>query len=379
MLALQAKDLVVGARIDGEMVPAIRALSFDLEPGKILGLVGESGAGKSMVGRAIAQLLPPGFEITSGSLLFEGEDLVRMAPGARRALLGRAIAFIPQAPMTSLNPVRTIGAQFDEHLARLGEGNRGGRRDRAVAMLTAARLPRAAELLTQYPHQLSGGMCQRVLIALAFSSNPRLVIADEPTTALDVTMHPPILALIADMQRAHGTAVIFFHPRPAACRATVRPGHRDVCRPRRRERAGARRALHAGASLYAVPAARQSVAARRAARALRHAGPDAEPAPAQKPARLSFRAALSAGYGGVPPRRAAEHGHRRRSPCRLHSRRGDADHRGDGRRWRCGACCRAIVAASRSFAKALYGRWRIVCRRAQCCGGEAGDIQHCGE
>ena len=209
MLALQAKDLVVGARIDGEMVPAIRALSFDLEPGKILGLVGESGAGKSMVGRAIAQLLPPGFAITSGSLLFEGEDLLRMAPGARRALLGRAIAFIPQAPMTSLNPVRTIGAQFDEHLARLGERSRATRRDRAVAMLTAARLPRADELLTQYPHQLSGGMCQRVLIAFAFSSNPRLVIADEPTTALDVTMHPPILALIADMQRQHGTAVIF--------------------------------------------------------------------------------------------------------------------------------------------------------------------------
>src|SRR6202451_851036 len=209
MLALQAKDLVVGARIDGKMVPAIRALSFDLEPGKVLGLVGESGAGKSMVGRAIAQLLPPGFAITSGSLLFEGEDLLRMAPGARRALLGRAIAFIPQAPMTSLNPVRTIGAQFDEHLARLGERRRATRRDRAVAMLTAARLPRADELLTQYPHQLSGGMCQRVLIAFAFSSNPRLVIADEPTTALDVTMHPPILALIADMQRQHGTAVIF--------------------------------------------------------------------------------------------------------------------------------------------------------------------------
>ena len=209
MLALQAKDLTVGARIDGAMVPAIRALSFDLPPGKILGLVGESGAGKSMVGRAIAQLLPAGFAITSGSLRFEDDDLLQMPPSARRALLGRAIAFIPQAPMTSLNPVQTVGALFDEHLTRLGEGRRSARRDRAVAMLTAARLPRAAELLTQYPHQLSGGMCQRVLIALAFSSNPRLVIADEPTTALDVTTHPPILRLIADMQREHGTAVIF--------------------------------------------------------------------------------------------------------------------------------------------------------------------------
>jgi peptide/nickel transport system ATP-binding protein len=207
--ALEARDLTVSARIDGAAVPAIRSLSFGLEPGKILGLVGESGAGKTMIGRAIAQLLPPGFAVTGGSLLFEEEDLVRMAPGRRRALLGRAIAFIPQAPMTALNPVRTIGAQFDEHLARLGQRSRKERRAHALAMLEAAKLPHAGELLAQYPHQLSGGMCQRVLIALAFSSHPRLVVADEPTTALDVTMHPQILRLIADMQRQHGTAVVF--------------------------------------------------------------------------------------------------------------------------------------------------------------------------
>jgi peptide/nickel transport system ATP-binding protein len=209
VFAIQADELTVGAAIDGVIVPAIRALSFELEPGKILGLVGESGAGKSMVGRAIAKLLPSGFKVTSGRLLFEGTDLVQMPPGALRALLGRAIAFIPQAPMTALNPVHTIGAQFDEHLARIDEGDRASRRDRALTMLEAARLPHATDLLAQYPHQLSGGMCQRVLIALAFSSNPRLVIADEPTTALDVTMHPQILRLIADMQREHGTAVIF--------------------------------------------------------------------------------------------------------------------------------------------------------------------------
>jgi peptide/nickel transport system ATP-binding protein len=175
----------------------------------ILGLVGESGAGKSMIGRAIAKLLPPSFEITAGSLLFEGENLLQMPPSRRRALLGRALAFIPQQPMTALNPVMTIAAQFDEHLARLGEDDRKRRRERAISMLAAARLRRPADILPQYPHQLSGGMCQHVLIALAFSSNPRLVIADEPTTALDVTMHPPILRLIAEMQRQHGTAVIF--------------------------------------------------------------------------------------------------------------------------------------------------------------------------
>ena len=111
--------------------------------------------------------------------------------------------------MTSLNPVMTIGAQFDDHLARLGEDGRRDRRERALAALAAARLPKPADLLRLYPHQLSGGMCQRVLIAMAFSSNPRLVIADEPTTALDVTMHPPILHTLAEMQRTHGTAVIF--------------------------------------------------------------------------------------------------------------------------------------------------------------------------
>jgi oligopeptide/dipeptide ABC transporter ATP-binding protein len=209
VLALQAKDLEVAARVGAQVVPAIRGLSFDLAPGQILGLVGESGAGKSMIGRSIAKLLPPGFEITAGSLLFEGENLVQMPPARRRALLGRAIAFIPQQPMTALNPVMTVGAQFDEHLARLGEDSRKGRRERAIAALAAARLQRPADLLSQYPHQLSGGMCQRVLIAFAFSSNPRLVIADEPTTALDVTVHPPILRLIAEMQGQYGTAVIF--------------------------------------------------------------------------------------------------------------------------------------------------------------------------
>jgi peptide/nickel transport system ATP-binding protein len=208
-MVLQARDLAITARIDDAVVTVIRGVSFDLAPGKILGLVGESGAGKSMIGRAIAQLLPPGFAITAGSLSFEGQDLIHMAAARRRALLGRAIAFIPQAPLTALNPVMTIGRQFDEHLVRLGQRSRALRRERALAMLAAARLPNAGGLLAQYPHQLSGGMCQRVLIAMAFAGNPRLLVADEPTTALDVTMHPPIIRLIAEMQKQHGTAVIF--------------------------------------------------------------------------------------------------------------------------------------------------------------------------
>jgi len=206
---LSVRELGVSATIAGQDVPVIRRLSFDLQASRILGLVGESGAGKSMVGRAIAHLLPPGFEISGGSCLFQGRDLVRMQGEARRALLGREIAFIPQSPQTALDPLQTIGQQFDEHLRRVGDAARKERKDRALAMLAAAHLRAPEQLLDKYPHQLSGGMCQRVLIAMAFSSSPRLVIADEATTALDVTIQLHILRLIAEMRRQYRTALIF--------------------------------------------------------------------------------------------------------------------------------------------------------------------------
>jgi peptide/nickel transport system ATP-binding protein len=208
MSLLIARDLDVSAAFDGGAVPVIRDLTFSLAPGKVLGLVGESGAGKSMVGRTVAQLLPPGFAVTGGSLAFAGDDLVTMAPESRRALLGREIAFIPQEPLSALNPVLTIGTQFDEHLARIGVAPRQ-RRERMLAAFEAVHLPHGADLLARYPHQLSGGMCQRVLIALAFASQPKLVIADEPTTALDVTIQARIVRLIAEMQERHNTAVVF--------------------------------------------------------------------------------------------------------------------------------------------------------------------------
>ncbi len=168
--------------------------------------MGESGAGKSMIGRAIAQVLPRGFWVSAGSLEFDGRDLVGMAPRQRRALFGREIAFIPQEPLTSLNPVLTVGAQMNEHLARLGVADR---RRAAVAALEAVHLRDADGLLRRYPHQLSGGMCQRVLIAMAFAGRPKLVVADEPTTALDVTVQARVMQLMAELQRAHGTAVLF--------------------------------------------------------------------------------------------------------------------------------------------------------------------------
>jgi oligopeptide/dipeptide ABC transporter ATP-binding protein len=206
---LELQDVAVAAQIDGVHVPVLRQISLQLAQRRILGIVGESGAGKTMVGRAIAQLLPPGFAITGGTITFAGENLLSMRARRRRMLLGRAISFIPQAPLSALNPMLTIGQQFAEHLSRLGIGSRGERRERALAMLAAAQLANPSPLLRNYPHELSGGMCQRVLIALAFASEPRLIIADEPTTALDVTVQVRILELIREMQQRHGTALIF--------------------------------------------------------------------------------------------------------------------------------------------------------------------------
>lgn len=205
---LAAEGLTVEAVLGGRRVQAIRDLSFDLPAGKVLGLVGESGAGKSMIGRAIAQALPPGFSIASGRLSLGGEDLVRVSAARRRALLGRDIAFIPQEPMTALNPVMSVGAQIGEHLWRLGVP-KAERHARAVAMLADVHLPEPEDVLRRYPHQLSGGMCQRVLIAMAFASRPRLVVADEPTTALDVTIQARIVQLLAEMQERDGTSVVF--------------------------------------------------------------------------------------------------------------------------------------------------------------------------
>ncbi len=208
MTLLEARDLTLTAHIGGQDIAVLRDLSFSLARGRVLGLVGESGAGKSMIGRMVSQLLPPGFAVSGGSLTFDGVDLVDAAPERRRALLGDRIAFIPQEPLTALNPVLTIGQQFGEHLARLGV-KRSERRARAAAELASVRLRDPERLLDRYPFQLSGGMCQRVLIAMAFASDPALVVADEPTTALDVMTQAHIVELIRGAQAQHRTAMLF--------------------------------------------------------------------------------------------------------------------------------------------------------------------------
>jgi peptide/nickel transport system ATP-binding protein len=209
MSLLVADRVTVSAALDTGPVDVVADLSFTLSPGRVLGLVGESGAGKSMVGRVIAQMLPPGFALRAGSLRFDDQDLATMDAARRRHLLGRDIAFVPQEPLTALNPVYPVGAQFGDHLRRIGVAGVAARRARMIELFEAVHLPRPMALLRSYPHQLSGGMSQRVLIAMAFASRPKLVVADEPTTALDVTIQARIVRLIADMQAADNTALIF--------------------------------------------------------------------------------------------------------------------------------------------------------------------------
>jgi len=206
---LEARDLVVTADIAEGRAEVLRDISFRLEAGRLMGVVGESGAGKSMIGRLVAGMMPHGFAVTAGSLRFEDEDLVGLPRRRRQAILGKDITFIPQHPQTSLNPVRSIGTLFDEHLKRLGVAGAAARRDRAIAHLEDVHLPDPSGLLRRYPHQLSGGMCQRVLIAMAFAGEPRLIIADEPTTALDVVTQAHIMGVLGEMRARHATAILF--------------------------------------------------------------------------------------------------------------------------------------------------------------------------
>jgi peptide/nickel transport system ATP-binding protein len=187
----------------------LRGVSLDVAPGEVRGLVGESGAGKSMLGRAMLGLLPVNAVITAGGIAFEGRDLLSMADAERRALLGRRIALIPQDPMTSLNPVKRVGAQLSALLRHhLGLSKRAALW-RAAELLAEVAIREPARVLGLYPHEISGGMRQRVLIAMAFACDPALVIADEPTTALDVTVQRQVLQLVERLRRSHGAAVLF--------------------------------------------------------------------------------------------------------------------------------------------------------------------------
>ena len=210
MSLLAVENLSVGFHTRHGVVRAVNGVSFSLEPGGALGIVGESGSGKSVTCLAMLGLLPtPPARIESGSARFDGRDLLRLPPAELRAIRGRDIAMIFQDPMTSLNPYLRISTQLVEPL-RIHLGlSKAAALKRATAALGDVGIHDPESRMNQYPHEFSGGMRQRVMIAMAMITRPRLLIADEPTTALDVTVQAQILDLIRALRRDHGTAVIF--------------------------------------------------------------------------------------------------------------------------------------------------------------------------
>lgn len=203
---LDIRDLRVSLRRGAHLV---RDVSLSVDAGEVHGLVGESGAGKTMIARAVLGILPDAIRVTGGTVRFRGEDLLQLPPKRLRSLLGREIALIPQDPLTGLNPARRISAQMTDMLRHHLGQSRGEARANALRLLQEVHIRDPEQVLDRYPHELSGGMRQRVLIAIAFSAEPSLIVADEPTTALDVTVQKQILRLIRQMQERHGTAVLF--------------------------------------------------------------------------------------------------------------------------------------------------------------------------
>jgi len=189
--------------------PLLRRVSLDVAAGEVRGLVGESGAGKSMIGKAVLGILPPSVQITEGEILLDGIDLLRLPPKESRRRIGARCALIPQDPLTALNPSHRIGPQITDRLVDILGWTRGAADARALDLLAEVQIADPARVLRSYPHELSGGMRQRILIASAFAAEPKLIVADEPTTALDVTVQKQILRLIAGMQARHGTAILF--------------------------------------------------------------------------------------------------------------------------------------------------------------------------
>ncbi len=207
---LEVRDLRTVFRTRAGDVHAVNDVSFSVREGELLGVVGESGSGKSVTMMSLLGLLPsPPAEVTGGPVTFEGRDLLQLPPEEMRRVRGGRVGFIFQDPMTSLNPVLRVGFQIEEPLRKhMGLGKRAARA-RAAELLALVGIPAAASRLDDYPHQFSGGMRQRVMIAIALACDPRLLIADEPTTALDVTIQAQILDLMLELREKLGMAVIW--------------------------------------------------------------------------------------------------------------------------------------------------------------------------
>ena len=189
--------------------PILRDVTLGVRQGEVHGLVGLSGAGKSMIAKAVLGVLPPAIEVIRGSIRFRDVELIGLSPEQHRARIAEAIALIPQDPLSALNPSRRIEAQMTDVMRlRMGMSKQTARA-KALVLLDEVQIREPETVLRRYPHELSGGMRQRVLIATAFASKPKLIVADEPTTALDVTVQKQILKLIHDLRRRHGTAILF--------------------------------------------------------------------------------------------------------------------------------------------------------------------------
>ena len=208
MSLLQVQNLVVEFPSRHGTLRALDDISFDIAPGEILGVVGESGAGKSLTGAAIIGLLEPPGRIGSGQILLEGRRIDNLPYEQMRRIRGRRIGAIFQDPLTSLNPLYTVGRQLVETIRTHLPVDAGEARRRAIGLLEDTGIPAAAQRIDHFPHQFSGGMRQRVVIALALAGEPKLIVADEPTTALDVSIQAQIIALLKKLCREHGTAVM---------------------------------------------------------------------------------------------------------------------------------------------------------------------------
>ncbi len=207
---LHVEGLKTVFKVRGGEVHAVNSVSFDIKPGELLGVVGESGSGKSVTMMSLLGLLPsPPAEVREGRVMFEGRDLLKCTPSELRKVRGLGVGFIFQDPMTSLNPVFTVGFQIMEPLRRHLGMNKEAARKRAQELLELVNIPDAAQRLGDYPHQFSGGMRQRVMIAIALACDPKVLIADEPTTALDVTIQAQILELVRELRHKLGMAIVW--------------------------------------------------------------------------------------------------------------------------------------------------------------------------
>lgn len=206
---LEVKNLKTHFYTEDGVVPAVDGVDFSLKPGQTLGIVGESGCGKSITSMSIMRLIPnPPGKIVDGEILFDDKDILKLSEAEMRKIRGNEIAMIFQEPMTSLNPVYTIGYQITEAIMLHQKLDKKAATEKCIEMLKLVGIPRADEVINDYPHQFSGGMRQRVMIAMALSCNPKLLIADEPTTALDVTIQAQILELMKELKEKLNTAIM---------------------------------------------------------------------------------------------------------------------------------------------------------------------------